>query len=274
MTDPDRRELERLAYGRPGPAGSGAADEDAAMAAARILQSRGDASRSRPSSPGGPESAGADAESGEAPGAAVHREQTERGKTEPAGRRWPPRPSRRTVLLGAVAATLVVALAIVWAVVSAPEPSLAVFEREQSAVERDREQLLVDNGFVAPGARPRVRLLLEFPTGRSDDTLHRVWGFLLDRRLSYSRGASDTESSVCLLVESGSASGYTSGPTGGCMAIADFERRGFIPLDSPRPLLFIDGVRKTIQWGPTGKARVVDLPVPNEGIRPADGTTE
>lgn len=261
MTDPDRRELERLAYGRPGPAGSGAADEDAAMAAARILQSRGDASRSRPSSPDGVESAG---DAREAAGDEA-RDEARSGEPATDSPWWlvrpTRRPTRRSVLLGGVAATAAVALAIVWSIVSAPEPSLAVFEREQSAVERDHERLLVDDGFVVPGARPEVRLLLEFPTGRSDGTLHRVWGFRLDQGRSFSLGARGVES-VCLLVDSGSASGSASAASGGCMAVADFERRGFIPLDSPRPLLFLDGVQKTIQWGPTGEARVIDVPVP------------
>ncbi len=48
----------------------------------------------------------------------------------------------------------------------------------------------------------------------------------------------------------------------GCMSLDDIERRGFVPLSSPRPYLFVDGDEFIIEWGPTGDARLIERPAP------------
>lgn len=67
------------------------------------------------------------------------------------------------------------------------------------------------------------------------------------------------EDLVCLMVETTPG---TVGSAQGCMRPDDIGRRGFVPIDAPRPFLFDGGEEFVIEWGPTGDARLIARPTP------------
>ncbi|GAA1704319.1 hypothetical protein GCM10009792_25470 [Microcella alkalica] len=136
------------------------------------------------------------------------------------------------------------------------EPSLAVFDRPATEVEREKEeQLAADGIFSATQNDIDVRLLLEAPS-RTRETGQRIWAYRSAGSEASFFGDDDV---VCLSVESTPG---TVGTVQGCMLIDDVARRGFVPLSAPRPFLFVDGDEFIIEWGPTGDARLIDRPTP------------
>lgn len=154
------------------------------------------------------------------------------------------------------------------ALVTEPQPSLAVFEREPTEAEGDKLAELARAEYFGVDTDLAPRLLLEAP-GRTTDGSEpqRVWAIRLDGQ---QLGTPDGEDYVCLLLESSTSS---PGDYGGCMLEADAARRGFVPLDSPRPSLLVGGELQVIQWGPTGEARLIDPPT-LPGDEPSDGPSD
>lgn len=133
------------------------------------------------------------------------------------------------------------------------EPSLAIFDRPATAAELAKsEQLATDSIFIA-GSRPEVRLLLQEPGPDAPDA-HEVWAVLLPGPVQEFEG-----DAVCLLT---SRRGSEREFLAGCMLADDVARRGFVPLDRPRPTLTIDGEASVIAWGPRGDARLIERPTP------------
>lgn len=190
---------------------------------------------------------------------------------EPEPEREPRRPLSRGGRLAVATGILVIGAALTaLAIVTEPQPSLAVFEREPTEAEREKLAELARVEYFGVDTDLSPRLLLEAP-GRDASEPQRVWAIRLD---GGQLGTPDGEDFVCLLLES-----FTSGPGdyGGCMLEADAARRGFVPLDSPRPSIMVEGELQVIQWGPTGDARLIDPPtLPGEepSDAPSDGPGE
>ncbi len=190
---------------------------------------------------------------------------------EPETEREPRRPLSRGGRLAVATGILVIGAALTaLAIVTEPQPSLAVFDREPTEAEREKLAELARVEYFGVDTDLSPRLLLEAP-GRDASEPQRVWAIRLD---GGQLGTPDGEDFVCLLLES-----FTSGPGdyGGCMLEADAARRGFVPLDSPRPSIMVQGELQVIQWGPTGDARLIDPPtLPGEepSDAPSDGPGE
>ncbi|MDO8337160.1 MAG: hypothetical protein Q7T15_02760 [Microcella sp.] len=190
---------------------------------------------------------------------------------DPVPEREPRRTVRRGRQVAAATGILVLGAALTAvALVTEPQPSLAVFEREPTEAEREKLAELARVEYFGVDTDLSPRLLLEAP-GRDASEPQRVWAIRLD---GGQLGTPDGEDFVCLLLES-----FTSGPGdyGGCMLEADAARRGFVPLDQPRPSIMVEGELQVIQWGPTGDARLIDPPtLPGDGPSdaPSDGPGE
>lgn len=190
---------------------------------------------------------------------------------EPETEREPRHPVSRGGRLAIATGILVIGAALTaLAIVTEPQPSLAVFDREPTEAEREKLAELARVEYFGVDTDLSPRLLLEAP-GRDASEPQRVWAIRLD---GGQLGTPDGEDFVCLLLES-----FTSGPGdyGGCMLEADAARRGFVPLDSPRPSIMVQGELQVIQWGPTGDARLIDPPtLPGEepSDAPSDGPGE
>lgn len=173
---------------------------------------------------------------------------------DPVPERDPRRTVRRGRRVAAATGILVLGAALTAvALVTEPQPSLAVFDREPTAAEIEKLDELARVEYFGVDTDLSPRLLLEAP-GRDASEPQRVWAIRLE---GGQLGTPDGEDYVCLLLES-----FTSGPGdyGGCMLEADAARRGFVPLDSPRPSIMVEGELQVIQWGPTGEARLIDPP--------------
>lgn len=160
--------------------------------------------------------------------------------------------------LRALALTGILALSAAGtAALTAPgEPSLAIFDRPATELETEKaEQLAADGIFGGPRSDIEARLLLEAPS-RTREIGQRVWAY---RSAGSEASFYGEEDVVCLSVESTPG---TVGTVQGCMSLDDIERRGFVPLSSPRPYLFVDGDEFIIEWGPTGDARLIERPAP------------
>lgn len=193
---------------------------------------------------------------------------------DPVPERDPRRTVRRGRRVAAATGILVLGAALTAvALVTEPQPSLAVFDREPTAAELEKLDELARVEYFGVDTDLSPRLLLEAP-GRDASEPQRVWAIRLE---GGQLGTPDGEDYVCLLLES-----FTSGPGdyGGCMLEADAARRGFVPLDSPRPSIMVEGELQVIQWGPTGEARLIDPPTlpsdepsggPSDGPEEADG---
>lgn len=190
---------------------------------------------------------------------------------DPVPERGPRRTVRRGRRVAAATGILVLGAALTAvALVTEPQPSLAVFDREPTAAEIEKLDELARVEYFGVDTDLSPRLLLEAP-GRDASEPQRVWAIRLE---GGQLGTPDGEDYVCLLLES-----FTSGPGdyGGCMLEADAARRGFVPLDSPRPSIMVQGELQVIQWGPTGDARLIDPPtLPGEepSDAPSDGPGE
>ncbi|MDO8338187.1 MAG: hypothetical protein Q7T15_08035 [Microcella sp.] len=136
------------------------------------------------------------------------------------------------------------------------EPSLAVFDRPATELETEKAEQLAADGILG-GTRNDIdaRLLLEAPS-RTRETGQRIWAYRSAGSEASFFGDDDV---VCLSVETTPG---TVGTVQGCMTIDDIERRGFVPLSSPRPFLFVDGDEFVIQWRPRGDARLIERPRP------------
>ncbi|GAA1704336.1 hypothetical protein GCM10009792_25490 [Microcella alkalica] len=192
---------------------------------------------------------------------------------EPEPGRGPRRPLSRGGRVAVAAGFLVIGAALTAvAIVTEPQPSLAVFDREPTEVEVEKLGELTRLDYFGLDADVAPRLLLEAPSRtRGEADAQRVWALRIDgARL----GTPDGADYVCLLLES-----FSSGPGdyGGCMLEPDAARRGFVPLDQPRPSLVVEGELRVIQWGPTGDARLIDpptLPGDDPSDEPGDGPEE
>lgn len=190
---------------------------------------------------------------------------------QPEPEREPRRPVSRGRRVAVATGILVIGAALTaLAIVTEPQPSLAVFDREPTEAEREKLAELARVEYFGVDTDLSPRLLLEAP-GRDASEPQRVWAIRLD---GGQLGTPDGEDFVCLLLES-----FTSGPGdyGACMLEADAARRGFVPLDSPRPSIMVEGELQVIQWGPTGDARLIDPPtLPGEepSDAPSDGPGE
>ncbi|WP_169080405.1 hypothetical protein [Microcella alkalica] len=166
--------------------------------------------------------------------------------------------ARRRTAIAVAASVAVVAIVAAGApllsAVTAPrdEPSLAVFDREPTEREREIERgPAAGTAFGVADVEARLLLSIELDQGGPRE----VWAM---RTKGGWFSASD-EALVCL----------TTDPTGvggngglGCMLEEDLARRGFIPLEQPRPTVVIDGEIRTVAWGPTGDAQLIDPPTP------------
>lgn len=151
---------------------------------------------------------------------------------------------------------LAVAAAGTWMLSRPAEPSLAIFDRPPTAEEEAKATEVQSIGFLGAEGSVDARLILEAPSRRSE-TGQRVWAYSGETDLY---GVGVTERFICLALE-GAAS--AEGTILACMETDVVARRGFVPVDAPRPFLFVDGERRDIEWGPTGPARLVDPPAPS-----------
>lgn len=137
-----------------------------------------------------------------------------------------------------------------------PPPSLAVFEREPTQQEREAEQRIAEGDVTASlfaSTDVQARLILDLPDG-SSSRAREIWALRSDERGTLDRPFIV----ICLATDPiGATGGHL-----GCMAERDVARRGFIPLDQPRPTLRVDGELRVIEWGPTGDARLIEPPEP------------
>lgn len=167
--------------------------------------------------------------------------------------------THRRWLIASGLAVIVAAAAVVSATaLAAPpagEPSLAVFDREPTDREREVEALSErDGGGVGWGdAEVQARLILEYEA-EPESPAREVWAL----RFMADGPAGGQLSVVCLSSE---PAGVDGGPFA-CMEEPDLARRGFIPLDQPRPSVVVGGEVRVIEWGPTGDARLIDPPEP------------
>ncbi|KQV25237.1 hypothetical protein [Yonghaparkia sp. Root332] len=168
-----------------------------------------------------------------------------------------PASRRRRVIaasvVGGIAAASIIGVASV-VLGPAAAPSLAVFDREPTEQERGVEERLSTQGSLfIPGAAVQARLVLELPD-TAQTTAREIWAL----RSDLSDQLENPYAVVCL------ATGpiEQSWSTIGCMDEKDVARRGFIPIDQPRPTLLVDGEQRAVEWGPTGDARLIDVPTP------------
>ncbi|KRF31524.1 hypothetical protein [Yonghaparkia sp. Soil809] len=169
-----------------------------------------------------------------------------------------PASRRRRSVIAAVAIIAVGAAVVVAAAAvllrDADAPSLAVFDREPTEQERDVEENLATQGrLFFPGAEVQARLILEMPD-TAQTTAREIWAL----RSDVSDQMENPYAVVCLATDPL----LDSWSTIGCMEEKDVARRGFIPIDQPRPTLLVDGEQRAIAWGPTGDARLIDVPAP------------
>lgn len=158
------------------------------------------------------------------------------------------------LIVGVAAAIAAVVLTMI-VLRPSPTPSLAVFEREPTQQEREAEQRIAErdaDSFFA-STDVRARLILDLPDG-SASRAREIWALRSDERGTLDRPFIV----ICLATD---PIGATGGQLG-CMAERDVARRGFIPLDQPRPTLRVDGELRVIEWGPTGDARLIEPPEP------------
>lgn len=165
--------------------------------------------------------------------------------------------ARRSVVRALVLTGILAVSAVGTALLSAPAaPSLAVFDRPATELELEKQAQFEAEGVLGgPENNLRARLLLEAPPGNREIG-QRVWALRID---SSELNFFGSDQLVCLAVE---ASPGTVGTIQTCMPVVDVERRGFVPLDGPRPYLFVDGDELIIEWGPTGDARLIPRPTP------------
>lgn len=179
-----------------------------------------------------------------------------------------PASPRRRWLLPAIAAAAVLipgvgalGVTMVSAAPSGP-PSLAVFDRDPTAAERDAEELAGSTSAgigvgVGSSGDLQLRRILQYGDGEGDAS-REIWA----ARFTVGDLGGQSFTVICLMTE---PTGMTSGPLA-CMEEHDVARRGFIPLDQQRPAVVVDGERRVIEWGPRGDARLIDPPTP-----PRDG---
>lgn len=238
MTDDERRAL----YGRPAPGDEPAA---AAARAPEPAPRMSPAPAPEPAPSPAPEPAeGQDAPEPTAPGLTA--------SSSPDRRRASARRRTAIAVAASVAVVAIVAAgAPLLSAVTAPrdEPSLAVFDREPTEREREAEQLAQSSGVVF-GAGFEMRLLLSVELDQGGP--REVWAF----RTQGGWFADADAALVCLGTDP------IGGANLGCMLEDDLARRGFIPLEQPRPTVVIDGEIRMIAWGPTGDARLIDPPNP------------
>lgn len=162
---------------------------------------------------------------------------------------------RRAPLIAAALATGILALSATGtaALTATGDPALAIFDREPTADERAKAEQLDSRSFFYFDEKPEVRLLLAAPSADAPDAQD-VWALRLDGPVF------DIEqTAVCLLT---SRRGTEQEFLAGCLPAEVVARRGFVPLDEPRPFLFVDGEELLIEWGPTGDARLIPRPAP------------
>lgn len=173
---------------------------------------------------------------------------------EPLVEPGPPRRPRRALLLAAAAgaAVALLAAAILLMGPTAP-PSLAVFDREPTAREREAEESLNRGGaYLFPGSEAQARLILDVVG--AETTARELWALRADA----SEQVGFPYVIVCIATDPLERAG---GPLS-CMEEHDVARRGFIPLDQPRPTVVVDGEQLVVEWGPTGDARLIARPEP------------
>lgn len=241
MTDDERRAL----YGRPAPGDEPAA---AAARAPEPAPRMSPAPAPEPAASPAPEPAeGQEAPEPTAPGPTA--------SSSPDRRRASARRRTAIAVAASVAVVAIVAAgAPLLSAVTAPrdEPSLAVFDREPTEREREIERgPAAGTAFGVADVEARLLLSIELDQGGPRE----VWAM---RTKGGWFSASD-EALVCLTTDPTGVGG--NGPLG-CMLEDDLARRGFIPLEQPRPTVVIDGEIRTVAWGPTGDARLIDPPIP------------
>lgn len=163
--------------------------------------------------------------------------------------------ARRHPVVGASVLTGILALsAFGTTALTAPGASaLAVFDRPPTAAEIARAEQLDQDSLFSFEQAPEARLLLAAPSDDAPDA-QEVWALRLA-----GDDASPDGAEVCLLT---TRRGTEQEFLAGCLPSAVIERRGFVPLDEPRPFLFVDGEEFVIEWGPTGDARLIPRPTP------------